>query len=205
MAPRERSGNSMLSSTAEPKSERDVFSTGLSREEWSLCLLVPLPSGYIVLVSHSAHQDAPPLWKNTQVLFHKAAFQSDKLQQLLVHGAIPPQVHNFTFTFLELLDVPISLFVQSHLSGPSENQPCPPAYQLLPCKSVCSYCPDFKKSQFWFLRDITSNQLPAGACIADITLWSQWESQFLTHLHSVAHLLSSYLTSLALRLLWGNM
>lgn len=99
MAPRESSGNSMLSSAEEPRSERDVFSAGLSREEWSFCLLVPLSSGYTVLVSHSAHQDPPPLWNKTQVLFQKAVFQTDRPQQALVHGVIPPQVHNFASVF----------------------------------------------------------------------------------------------------------
>lgn len=129
----------------------------------------------------------------------------DRLQQVLVHGAIPPQVHNFAFTFFwtswcsyqPICPIPFvrSLWISALSSSTSTSA----------LKSIWSYCPDFKKSEFWFLRGITSNQLPAGVPIANITLWSQWESQFLTHLDSAAHLLGSYLTKLAQRLLRGNM
>lgn len=192
----------MLCPAAEPRSEWGVFSAGLSREEWSLCLLVPLPSGYTVLVSHSAHQNPPPLWKKDSGPFPPSCFP-DRLQQVPVHGAIAPQVHNYAFTLLNFF-----LFPSAHLSNPT----CQVPLNISLVFQHISFCPQiclillsyFERSQFWFLRDITCNQVPAGVSIT-ITLWSQWESQFLTHLHSNAHLLSSYLTNLALRLHWGNM
>lgn len=154
---------------------------------WMRCVLnMPQQRGIILLPASASPlrvhcpcfpfcpSGSPTLWEKTQVLFHKAAFHTDTLQQVLLHGAVPPQVLNFAFVFFltswsshqSICPIPLvrSLWISALSSSISASA----------LKSVWSYCQDFKRSQFWFLRDITCNQLPAGVSIADITLWSQW-------------------------------
>lgn len=149
----------MLCPAAEPRSEWGVFSAGLSREEWSLCLLVPLPSGYTVLVSHSAHQNPPPLWKKTRVLFHQAAFQTDCsryrcMERLLPRCTIMHLLYWISFcSHQPICPIPLvrSLWISALSSSISASA----------LKSVWSYCPILKghSFDFWEISPVTRCQL----------------------------------------------
>lgn len=52
------------------------------------------------------------LYQETQVFFCKAAFQANVSKHLLVPGAMPPQVQNFTLPFVLLHKVSVDPFLQ---------------------------------------------------------------------------------------------
>lgn len=77
-----------------------------------------------------------------QVLF---CFLDSHLQPILLYKVIPSQGQGLVLTFAELHEVPIR-HISSVCWSPSEQQPCPPAYWLLPpldiiCKVECALHP----------------------------------------------------------------
>lgn len=113
---------------------------------WMRCVLnMPQQRGIILLPASASPlrvhcpcfpfcpSGSPTLWEKTQVLFHKAAFHTDRLQQVLLHGAVPPQVLNFAFVFF----FNFLIFPSVHLSNPTCQVPLNISLVL----QYISFCP----------------------------------------------------------------
>lgn len=203
MAPRQSPGNPIFSSTGEPRRGPDVVSPGLRREERSPPSTCWLHSCQCPEGTWPQFHIAPirtPRSFSTKLLSRQPACSTYWCTELL-----PPQCTTLHLPVLNSLRFPSTRLSSPICQVPLNTSPVLQHINLCPANLTVPTVQIVKSHSFhfWEVSLVTSCQLDFVLLI--ISLWAQWESQFFTHFHSVVHLLSSYLTNLAIRLLWGTM